>query len=66
MFKSGQKSVNWHGKANHLRSYLHRIALDAGIVHPREVFRPVIKRSIASIICVYIHPSGEDIKSPNI
>ncbi|MED1911366.1 hypothetical protein [Brevibacillus laterosporus] len=30
------------------------------------MFRPVIKRSIASIICVYIHPSGEDIKSPNI
>lgn len=33
-------------------------SLDASIVHPREVFRPAIKRSSSSIICVHNHPSG--------
>ncbi|BBH22609.1 UPF0758 protein [Paenibacillus baekrokdamisoli] len=33
--------------------------LNACIVHPREVFRPAIKRSSASIICVHNHPSGD-------
>ncbi|MEF2244238.1 RadC family protein [Paenibacillus sp. IITD108] len=33
-------------------------SLNACIVHPREVFRPAIKRSSASIICVHNHPSG--------
>lgn len=32
--------------------------LNACIVHPREVFRPAIKRSSASLICVHNHPSG--------
>lgn len=32
--------------------------LNASIVHPREVFRPAIKRSSASIVCVHNHPSG--------
>jgi DNA repair protein RadC len=32
--------------------------LTASIVHPREVFRPAIKRSCASIICAHNHPSG--------
>lgn len=32
--------------------------LNASLVHPREVFRPAIKRSSASIICVHNHPSG--------
>jgi len=33
-------------------------SLNASIVHPREVFRPAIKRSSASIICAHNHPSG--------
>ncbi|REK71495.1 RadC family protein [Paenibacillus paeoniae] len=33
-------------------------SLNACIVHPREVFRPAIKRSYASIICAHNHPSG--------
>ncbi|MED1872053.1 RadC family protein [Brevibacillus borstelensis] len=33
-------------------------SLNASIVHPREVFRPAIKRSCASIICAHNHPSG--------
>ncbi|MNW46170.1 hypothetical protein D3C74_234500 [compost metagenome] len=33
-------------------------SLNACIVHPREVFRPAIKRSSASIVCVHNHPSG--------
>ena len=32
--------------------------LNASLVHPREVFRPAIKRSSASIICIHNHPSG--------
>lgn len=34
-------------------------SLNASIVHPREVFRPAIKRSSASIILVHNHPSGD-------
>ena len=33
--------------------------LDASLVHPREVFRPAIKDSAASIILVHNHPSGD-------
>lgn len=32
--------------------------LNTSLVHPREVFRPAIKRSSASIICAHNHPSG--------
>jgi len=32
--------------------------LDSSIVHPREVFKPAIKRSSAAIIMVHNHPSG--------
>jgi len=32
--------------------------LNASLVHPREVFRPAIKRACASIICAHNHPSG--------
>jgi DNA repair protein RadC len=39
-------------------------SLNASIVHPREVFRAAIKRSIASIICVHNHPSGDPTPSP--
>lgn len=34
-------------------------SLNASIVHPREVFRPAIQRSCASIICAHNHPSGD-------
>lgn len=33
--------------------------LNATIVHPREVFRPAIARSCASVICAHNHPSGD-------
>lgn len=33
--------------------------LDASLVHPREVFRPAIKDSAASLILVHNHPSGD-------
>lgn len=39
-------------------------SLNASIVHPREVFRPAIKRSSASIICAHNHPSGFPDPSP--
>lgn len=39
-------------------------SLNASIVHPREVFRPAIKRSSASIICAHNHPSGVPDPSP--
>ncbi|AIQ22006.1 DNA repair protein RadC [Paenibacillus sp. FSL H7-0737] len=38
--------------------------LNACIVHPREVFRPAIKRNSASIICIHNHPSGNPDPSP--
>jgi len=34
-------------------------SLTASIVHPREVFKPAIKRSAASVILVHNHPSGD-------
>ena len=34
-------------------------ALDASLVHPREVFRMAVKRMAASIICVHNHPSHD-------
>jgi DNA repair protein RadC len=34
-------------------------SLNASIVHPREVFRPAILASAASIIAVHNHPSGD-------
>lgn len=34
-------------------------SLNASIVHPREVFKPAIKKSSNSIILVHNHPSGE-------
>jgi DNA repair protein RadC len=34
-------------------------SLNASIVHPREVFKPALKRSAASIICAHNHPSGD-------
>lgn len=39
-------------------------SLNAAIVHPREVFKPAIQKSSASIICVHNHPSGDPTPSP--
>jgi DNA repair protein RadC len=33
--------------------------LNASLVHPREVFRPAIAHSAASVILVHNHPSGD-------
>ncbi|MGR6835364.1 RadC family protein [Syntrophomonas erecta] len=33
--------------------------LHSSIVHPREVFKPAVKRSAASLILVHNHPSGD-------
>lgn len=33
--------------------------VNASIVHPREVFRPAIRKAAASIILVHNHPSGD-------
>jgi len=34
-------------------------SLNASIVHPREVFRPAVIESAASIVLVHNHPSGD-------
>ncbi len=34
-------------------------SLTSSIVHPREVFNPVIRESAAGIILVHNHPSGD-------
>jgi DNA repair protein RadC len=36
-----------------------RGTLNASLVHPREVFRPAIQNSAASIILIHNHPSGQ-------
>jgi DNA repair protein RadC len=38
-------------------------SLNASIVHPRETFRPLIKRACASCILVHNHPSGDPMPS---
>jgi DNA repair protein RadC len=34
-------------------------SLNASIVHPREVFKPAVLQSAASIVLVHNHPSGD-------
>ena len=34
-------------------------SLNASVVHPREVFRPAIRRACASLILIHNHPSGD-------
>jgi DNA repair protein RadC len=34
-------------------------SLNASIVHPREVFAPVIRESAAAVLFVHNHPSGD-------
>ena len=41
------------------RVLVSRGSLNASIVHPREVFRPAILASAASIVLVHNHPSGD-------
>jgi DNA repair protein RadC len=36
-----------------------RGSLNASIIHPREVFRPAIVASAASVVLVHNHPSGD-------
>jgi DNA repair protein RadC len=38
--------------------------LTASLVHPREVFKPVILAGSAAFICVHNHPSGDPAPSP--
>jgi DNA repair protein RadC len=39
-------------------------SLDASIVHPREIFKPAVKRSASAILCIHNHPSGDPEPSP--
>jgi DNA repair protein RadC len=41
------------------RVMISRGSLNASIVHPREVLRPAIVASAASIVLVHNHPSGD-------
>ncbi|EJL46191.1 DNA repair protein radc [Brevibacillus sp. CF112] len=38
-------------------------SLDAAIIHPREAFRPVLKRNAEAVIFVHNHPSGDSFPS---
>lgn len=38
--------------------------LDATLVHPREVFKPAIRRSAAAVLLAHNHPSGDPTPSP--
>jgi DNA repair protein RadC len=38
--------------------------LSASLVHPREVFKPAIRASAASVVLVHNHPSGKVEPSP--
>lgn len=39
-------------------------SLTAALVHPREVYNPVIRESAAAVIFVHNHPSGDPAPSP--
>lgn len=39
-------------------------SLTASLVHPREVYKPVIRESAAAVIFVHNHPSGDPAPSP--
>lgn len=34
-------------------------SLNSSLVHPREVFRPAVKKACASVILIHNHPSGD-------
>lgn len=38
-------------------------SINYAIIHPREVFRPAILHSAASVICAHNHPSGDSTPS---
>ncbi len=39
-------------------------SLTASLVHPREVYNPVIRESAAAVVFVHNHPSGDPSPSP--
>jgi DNA repair protein RadC len=39
-------------------------SLTASLVHPREVYNPVVRESAAAVIFVHNHPSGDPMPSP--
>lgn len=39
-------------------------SLTASVVHPREVYNPVIRESAAAVVFVHNHPSGDPTPSP--
>jgi len=39
-------------------------SLNASIVHPRDVFQPVIRESAAAVLFIHNHPSGDPAPSP--
>jgi DNA repair protein RadC len=39
-------------------------SLTASIVHPREVFKPLILAGAAAFVCVHNHPTGDPAPSP--
>jgi DNA repair protein RadC len=39
-------------------------SLTASLVHPREVYNPVVRDSAAAVIFVHNHPSGDPLPSP--
>src|SRR5210317_63203 len=41
-------------------------SLNASIVHPREVFQPVIRESAAAVLFVHNHPSGDPTPSREV
>lgn len=48
------------GKNRHFKSVrISEGSLTSSLVHPREVFNPIIKESAASIIFIHNHPSGD-------
>ncbi len=42
-----------------------RGSVDSSIAHPREVFRPAVRRSASSVILIHNHPSGNPEPSQN-
>jgi DNA repair protein RadC len=39
-------------------------SLSLNVVHPREVFKPAVRESAASVILLHNHPSGDPAPSP--
>lgn len=53
------------GKGRPFREWIVSIgSLTASLVHPREVFEPLIRESAAAVLLVHNHPSGDPTPSP--